>query len=292
MLEYQLDLTPESYWHVLTPDSCVHSFPFHVVECGYFCTKDQYYTRRDNLDSYLLIATADGFGRIAWHGQKASLGKGDAVLIDCNDYQEYATLPGKTWDFYFLHFNALSMEGYRSSLLAALTPVRLRSPDAFIRQIQSIDAMTKDNNVLSYASQSHALSWLITELMASLAEGDESPAQINRADISELAAYIREHSAEELHIEDFARFTRLSQHHLIRVFEKQIGMTPYQYLHKCRVNRSQELLRTTSLSVSAIASVIGYGDPIVFIHHFKTFHGITPEVYRKQSTFFAGYSQK
>ena len=108
------------------------------MESGCFCANDQYFTRRDGLNSYLLMVTTAGCGRIGWQGQRASLVRGDAVLIDCNLYQEYATAPGQTWDFHFLHFHALSLDGYREALFAGLTPVRLRSLDAAVERMLQI----------------------------------------------------------------------------------------------------------------------------------------------------------
>ena len=230
------------------------------------------------------MVTTAGCGRIGWQGQRASLVRGDAVLIDCNLYQEYATAPGQTWDFHFLHFHALSLDGYREALFAGLTPVRLRSLDAAVERMLQIDAIAQGSGVLSYAKQSHLLSGLITEMILSLSEEETSPSRLNRRDIAALAAFIREHCTEDLHIEDFMAIVRLSRYHLIRLFERQIGLSPYQYLHKCRINLSQNLLRTGSQPIAAVAAAVGYSDPIVFTRHFKDFHGITPAAYRKQST--------
>lgn len=101
-----------------------------------------------------------------------------------------------------------------------------------------------------------------------------------REDIAALAAFIRSNFVENLHVEDFVKETHLSKHHLIRLFEKQIGLSPYRYLHLCRVRRAEILLRDSEYQVAQIAYGVGYNSPTVLIRHFRAFFGTTPGEYR------------
>ncbi len=278
-----MDLLPGSYsWYSPTANTFAQSFPFHCTDSGKYINNDTYYTKRDNLNSYLLIATDDGCGKMYWKGQSCLLEKGSAVLIDCNTYQEYCTVKGNAWSFYYLHFRALSMEGYKNTLLAKLTPTKLRSQKYFWQLMEEIYQLSHQTDVLSYAAQSNAISNLLTEMLYSLTNDSTVTQQLYRSDITTLAEYIRNHYAEPLRLEDFSQLTHLSKYHLIRLFERQIGMPPYQYLHMCRINQAQHLLRTSDMTISQIAYAIGYNDPVVFTRHFKTFHRITPREYRKE----------
>lgn len=283
MLEFNLDFTADSPTHSLTLSGVQQLLPFHAVECGQFHMGEQYYTRRDGLDNYLLIVTTEGCGRMSWLGQSCVLEPGSAVLIDCELYQDYGTMPGKEWHFYYLHFNALSMEGYRNVLLRKLTPVSLRSPDEVEKSIRRLYNVSFESNVASYATISHLISGILTEMVCSLADNGENDARLNRTDIASLTQFIRNNFDKELHIDDFIKHTRLSRHYLIHVFERQIGMSPYRYLHMCRVNHAQVLLKTTDMTVAEIAYSIGYSSPAVFIRHFKSFNGVTPRIYRSES---------
>ncbi len=104
-----------------------------------------------------------------------------------------------------------------------------------------------------------------------------------RRDVSELAEYIRQNCAEELHIDDFMEKMNLSKYYLIRLFRQHMGVTPYKYMHQCRVRRAEELLRTTELPVERIAETVGYGDTVNFIRHFSQSTGTTPNCYRRES---------
>jgi len=85
-----------------------------------------------------------------------------------------------------------------------------------------------------------------------------------------------------LHLDDFIKEINLSKHHLIRLFEKETGITPYRFLHLCRIQRAQILLKSTEKSVTQIAYEVGYNDVTVFIRRFKSFTSFTPLAYRNK----------
>ena len=283
MVEFRMDFLSRPRSRTLTPTEVQQSLPFHVIECGEYCTGDGYYTKRDGLQNYLLIVTLEGCGRMTWGGQSCLLEPGSAVLIDCSSYQEYATLPGRTWHFLYLHLGALSVEGYRGVLLRRLTPAMLRAPQTVRERMEQLYTVAGRTNAAAHIVASDLISGILTEMVCSLTDGAESDSAFNRPDIAALAEFIRNHFYEELHIDDFMKQTRLSRHYLIHVFERQIGMSPYRYLHMCRINHAQHLLRTTDMTVVQIAYGIGYHTPAVFIRHFKSFNGITPVEYRRES---------
>lgn len=283
MVEFYLDYKKGSKSHGFTPEDFQETLPFHALDCGFFAMGDRYYTRRDGTENYLLIVTVDGRGKMTWNGASCVLEPGSAVLIDCNIYQDYRTVPGEEWSFYYLHFQALSMEGYRNIFLRRLTPVKLRMAEPVKEWMEQIYQSSFHTNAAGYIRISNYISNLLTEMVCSLADDKESDTQLNRADISDLAEHIRKHYREDLHIEDFMRFASLSRHYLIHVFERQMGMPPYRYLHMCRINRAQILLKSTDLSVAQIAEQVGYNSVAVFIRHFKSFIGVSPGVFRNES---------
>lgn len=282
MLEYKLDEKDGTYGIGLTPDRFVQSLPFHVLVCGYWHMGEQYFTRRDGLSNYLLLVTVDGRGCMTYKGQYSVLETGSAVLIDCNDFHEYRTLPGQQWSFYFVHFQALSMEGYRKCLLERLTVVPLPSLERICGLMEQIYQMAHQQDVAAYIMHSHLISGLLTEMVCSLTNKSMTQNCFNREDISELAAFIRKNCNRNLHMEDFCDRVNLSRHYLIHLFERQIGMPPYRYLHMCRVQHAQVLLKTTDFSVDRIAEETGYSCAAVLIRHFKAFNQVSPNEYRKK----------
>ena len=86
---------------------------------------------------------------------------------------------------------------------------------------------------------------------------------------------------EALTLEDLARAVGLSSFHLLRVFQRGIGVTPHQYLMRVRLLRAMALLRDTGLPVTTIAYESGWGDLSTFNHTFKRELRCSPREFRR-----------
>ena len=280
MLEYKLDLRPGSYHYTTVLNYFAESFPFCCVTVGEYIMGDQYFTKREGLDNYLLILTTSGCEKMIYKGQNCFLKKNSAVLIDCNDYQEYFTAAGEEWHFYYLHFKAVSLKGY-DVLINTLMPIILQSPDVCCELMKQLYKRAPSMDLLSYAAQSNTISHLLTEMIYSLAATENNRLVEPGVNMAKLAEYIRNHCVEPLHLEDFSKFTNVSKHHLIRVFQNIYGVAPYKYMHLCRIHLAQNYLLNTNMTIAEIAQEVGYHDTVLFMRHFKAVNCISPGQYRK-----------
>jgi AraC family transcriptional regulator len=94
--------------------------------------------------------------------------------------------------------------------------------------------------------------------------------------------YIQAYLATNLTVESIATELAMSQYHFARLFKQSLGIAPYQYVIQQRVDRAQLLLRSTTLSVSAIANQVGFSSQSQMAVQFRRQLGITPNKYRQQ----------
>ncbi|MEY3990563.1 MAG: hypothetical protein RI985_1644 [Chloroflexota bacterium] len=97
-----------------------------------------------------------------------------------------------------------------------------------------------------------------------------------------VTAYCSFHLAEPLRIADMAARAHLSPSHFTAVFRQRFGMSPHQYVLRLRVQRAQELLRTTQHSLASIAELCGFADVHHFVKTFKRITEIAPGAYRQR----------
>lgn len=57
-------------------------------------------------------------------------------------------------------------------------------------------------------------------------------------------------------------------------------MTPMQHVLNLRITTAKTLLRTTTYSVSEVASIVGYDNPLYFSRLFKKQTGLPPSDFR------------
>ena len=81
---------------------------------------------------------------------------------------------------------------------------------------------------------------------------------------------------------DVASHINVSKIHLQRLFSDMLNITPYRYLMEKRLNKSKELLLTTTLSLNEIAEITGFSSQSHFGVAFKKETCKTPLQYRKE----------
>ena len=94
-------------------------------------------------------------------------------------------------------------------------------------------------------------------------------------------AYIDEHFAQTISIEELARRHNIHPSHLSRCFRQQYARSPRQYLTEVRMDNSRRLLASQRLSVHEVAARVGFNNVNNYIQSFKRMYGVTPKQYRK-----------
>ena len=69
--------------------------------------------------------------------------------------------------------------------------------------------------------------------------------------------------------------------YLARRFRQSFGMTPGEYLRRCRLDRARWLLRRSSAGLAEIAAATGFTDQSHFSNAFRKGFGVSPGVYRR-----------
>ncbi|MFK0223858.1 GlxA family transcriptional regulator [Streptomyces vinaceus] len=85
-----------------------------------------------------------------------------------------------------------------------------------------------------------------------------------------------------LTVPDIAWQARMSPRNFARVFRREVGTTPGQYIERARVGRARELLEVTDLTSGQIAGRCGFGTTETFIRAFGRTLGIAPGEYRRR----------
>jgi len=86
-------------------------------------------------------------------------------------------------------------------------------------------------------------------------------------------------------VDDIANHVALNKNYLIKLFKKEIGMTPHTYIIKTRLFYAKLMLIQTDLSVENIALSCGFNNSSYFIKCFRETFGNSPSKYRKLNDF-------
>ncbi|MBT2229070.1 DJ-1/PfpI family protein [Nonomuraea sp. NEAU-A123] len=74
----------------------------------------------------------------------------------------------------------------------------------------------------------------------------------------------------------------VSERHLTRLFRREVGLTPGQYVERVRVEAAQVLLETSAVGVASVARSCGFGSDESMRRAFLHVLGTTPTEYRQR----------
>lgn len=94
-------------------------------------------------------------------------------------------------------------------------------------------------------------------------------------------AYIKEHLADKLTLEDAAEHVSLSKSYFCRILKDELGYTFTEYVNHLRIERAKLYLRDSTMSIADIAYAVGFDDQSYFTRIFKKLTNTSPGQYRK-----------
>ena len=88
-------------------------------------------------------------------------------------------------------------------------------------------------------------------------------------------------------IENVLKKLPLNYDYLRKLFKKETGLTPHEYLTSIRMERAGKILlsgmsnRYSALTIGQVAEACGYAEPLYFSRVFKKYFGVSPTEYAK-----------
>lgn len=98
--------------------------------------------------------------------------------------------------------------------------------------------------------------------------------------IPEILEYMDTHYNQPISIEKISRHFNYTAEHFIRIFQKETGFTPYQYLIHRRMREAGKML-LENMSVKEAALRVGYQDTKVFAYRFRQIFLVPPSQYKE-----------
>ena len=109
---------------------------------------------------------------------------------------------------------------------------------------------------------------------------DNRPTIKALAKISNIAKIIAKRPSHRFTITELAAHAKLSQSHFTSLFRQVLGLPPYAYLAKCRLEAAQRLLAETGDGIGQIARTLGFSSPQHLAGQFRKTYGVTASEWR------------
>ena len=107
--------------------------------------------------------------------------------------------------------------------------------------------------------------------------------KLSSIQLKTIIEYIHAYLDSELSLVELALQLNLSTFHFARLFKKSLGVSPYKYVLRSRIDRAKRLIAVDSnISLSDIALQTGFYDQTHLGKAFKQYVGMSPKAFSKQ----------
>lgn len=251
----------------------------HVVEIGHSTPPHGYESKPLCRNVWVLHYVVSGEG--LYFGQPVT---GPCVFIETPDtVQFYAVSDNASapvWEQYWIMFDGQTAPDWLAYAGFPKVPTVLPCP--YMHQAQSIfSELLTSSNYIGQNDHYYMLSGLC-RLFALHAATKEKAPRSDSAYVRKIRAYIHDNYATIRSEAELADLVHLSTRYMNKIFKKETGKPPIQYLNHYRIRCAKNLLERPELSIHEISEMLGFSNPNYFCCVFQRHcNGISPLAYRK-----------
>ncbi len=277
MISLESGVLKQSDYYIYTASSQAKHIFFYPLCTGHFYYSSDYHLNPRTYDSFLLMYIKKGNCMIEIDDKIYTATQNQIVFLDC--YQSHIYYTNTGWEAEWLHFDGpLAREYFNLISESANVVLSLKDNYLFCKNLSKIYQMFKENIAIKEALISQYITILLTELLIS--KDFPSRRFVSSDMIEDTTAYINEHICENLTLELLASNASLSPYYFTRLFKKETGFTPHEYIIAARINLAKFQLKNTNLSVKEICFSSGFASESSFCSTFKKWEHVTPGNYR------------
>ncbi|UYZ57562.1 AraC family transcriptional regulator [Hymenobacter latericus] len=151
--------------------------------------------------------------------------------------------------------------------------------------LERIIRVSQENTAAKDVLASFTLQELLVRLMQTQARRlifDNYAQHLTTHRFAHVVQYIKRNLAEPLPVEKLSELACMSKATFFRLFKREFGLTPVEYIIQERLKEAKRLLRHPLSTVAEVCYRTGFNNPAYFQKLFRKYEGLTPGLYKKQ----------
>lgn len=238
----------------------------------------------NHFHDFYVLGFIEGGQRHLWcKGREYDLHSGDLILFNPRDNHYCSPIGGELLDYRALNIRPEVMRKAVKEIAGkdyapCFTQNVVCQSEAAAAVGEVYDAILADASRLQ---KEEAFFYLLEQVLQEYAApfGSLNASEPNE-EIQKLCAYMEQHYADNMSLDTLLSMTSFGKTYLLRLFTRQLGVSPYRYLQTIRIDRAKKLLEQGVEPIEA-ADQTGFSDQSHFTNFFKSFIGLTPKQYQR-----------
>lgn len=252
-------------------------FDLVVYECGYEQCDPLHFWGRGKKTFNTFHFCLSGKGRLEVNGKQYEIGGGEGFYLSPQDNAYYVADEEEPWEYIWVCFGGNFVKSIMERMsICSKNPIFRDAEDGAIRAKFDGVRQHAHSGVVSHLS---ALGSLYS-LLAALVESYPSRKKDRRRDrdyFESVMNIVQSEFTRVIGIDDLAGRVGFSRSNLYRIFKKNTGVGPLEYIERLRVAYACELIKQNKLYLTEIARLSGFGEYKSFCKIFKRIIGVPPK---------------
>lgn len=258
-----------SLLHMLVPDN-KHNYHFSIYQVGYEKCEPNHFFGPTIRDFYVFHFLVSGKGFYQVRGKTVQLKAGDCFLVIPNEPIFYRADPDDPYEYYWVGFHEhTAMEVMTQCGFYTDDNFTYCHPEEYDRLLYLMQQMvgvedTSEKNMLNMLGHFYQLLGLMMKENARF-----EPYYSSDNVLEKINQYLSANYQQTITVENLALFVNMSRSNLYRLFMKEYGISPIQYLHNYRLDKALFMLKRSDMTTQQIAYFCGFTDVSYFCKLFK-----------------------
>lgn len=233
-----------------------------------------------------IVLVYDGAGIFMIDGKRYTAKTGDLIFYNSKSIHDEFGGNGSELYTYCIGLSNLRLDKLPPGKIIApeLSPI-LSCGDDYPIILDLFRSIERESRLPQGAETTAFLSFALITKICQLIKSHSSPKEEPKASPATMAReYIDRHYKENIKLADIAKSVHANTYYISHLFRSEIGLSPMKYVILRRMGEAQNLLINTQLTITEIATRVGYNNSNYFQNAFKSATGITPGDYRSTWT--------
>ena len=234
--------------------------------------------------SYLIHVVLDGCGDFFAGKKHYSIHRNQAFIIYPGIETVYQADLDKPWHYLWVGFHGYLAEdcARRIGFSPEKPVISLQGTEDIRKCIESLldtSQLTYSNYLLRQGEMYRFFGLMVKESQSTVRERQsyDYPQSVY---VKQAIQHMTHYYSQKIKIDTLADEIGITRSYLTKSFQKELQMSPQEFLINLRLEKSSKLLESTDASITEISEMVGYSDPLAFSKKFKEKFGMSPKAYR------------
>lgn len=250
--------------HYISYDS---SLPISVMEIGWEITKPNHTWTPNGRPRYLIHMIKRGKITVTRaNGEIMHLGKGDSFINAPDEASTMRSDSDEGCEYYWLGFNGSYAKPFLEKTTKSLYPKYKESGIVAISELLESTVTDPIGTLCALFKVFNAIK-------------DESHSEENDF-VNKAILYVESNYHKSFNVEKYAKSIGVSRSYFTTSFTEKTGTSPYSFLINERIENAKKYLLKSDLTITQIATKVGFSSIDRFSSIFKEKTGMSPKKYR------------